>query len=414
MMGPNQSLTEIPFFPEEGAGSFSPLGGPGLDSESYEYPTAKNQYPLPIQDAIPDWLRSQIDALEYRLLEPEEVARKLDRAWLRCQEQKHKSPISEAYLKAYSPQFARVSESIVRSPPFARTHRQHIVWDEKAELKPPPSLLIDASKRVKRVGGAATIGRRTAMEDAALATSFYFRTALGRKKATIVAIFDGHGGAETAQYASKHFAKFLKPRLEEYGLSGIENALTIACVDVSRTTPCTKSGSTATIALRMGKMLWVANINDSRGILVTKCGRTVVLSRDASLLDPHDVKKVQKRGCDVLFHGDEIPHVVCKPEIEEEIGHSPELVDSPSALGENCLGCTARPEIIKYELSPGDTVIIASDGLWDVATSEQVGHLTHQLQKKKQQTECETACAIITSAYYSRSQDNISALVMRV
>ena len=156
----------------------------------------------------------------------------------------------------------------------------------------------------RRTGISSTSGKRKTMEDAHLADQFFFHTGSDtgsdtggkKKKAIVTAIFDGHAGEKTALHAKNTFVSCLQARLEEYNKEaltdvGIWNALKIACVDVSRSSTCKSSGSTATIGLRIDNTLWVANVGDSRTILVTKEGKTVPLSEDALLDLPHYAKK---------------------------------------------------------------------------------------------------------------------------
>ncbi len=354
---------------------------------------------------LPLCLEKQIDALEYQEhLNAHLVQSKLSKAWARCNSPPLKNPNTTKF-QYYCDFFSKNLNLKFSCDEMGK-------W-KSALLKISPEFEITPSLQVPKVGFASTIGRRSTMEDAHLAQEFSFAVNKKQIKAIVTGIFDGHGGSLTALHAQQNLCSHLKERLEEYNLDkltdvGIWNAIKIACVDVSRTSTCGDSGSTATFCVRIGQILWVANVGDSRTLLVTKEGKTIALSEDGSLYLDHYAKRVEKRGASLLFDEHNQPQIVQNIADTEEIFPT---VNNSGSLGEQCLGCSARPKIIKLVAPEKSILIHCCDGVTDVANSTQIGDVAHS--RRSQQSE-DIAAAIALTAYTAGSTDNISVAVCKL
>ncbi len=65
---------------------------------------------------------------------------------------------------------------------------------------------------------------------------------------------------------------------------------------------------------------------------------------------------------------------------------------------------------MNINLQPG-FLVLASDGIWDVANNSSIAHAVH---KQKQKSPKEIADNLVFSAEAAGSQDNMTALVIRV
>lgn len=271
----------------------------------------------------------------------------------------------------------------------------------------------------EQTGLAEARGARSTMEDAHIASSFTFQAGGQPKEVKITGVFDGHGGDECAKFVAENIKDHLRARLEEQNATGLRdlgiwNAIKLAFVDLSRSyhqnidVYNADAGTTANVALIIDGDLWIANLGDARAILLHPDGTSTQLSEDAKPGDLKYKKSIEKRGGRVNEHG--------YPRLNG-------ILAVARSFGDHKLRGTvsARPKITKIshpERDGGEEtswkgyhLIQCCDGVFDVASSKQVGSLVHaDLQK-----ECSLAIAaknIVDAAYQAGSTDNLSALVV--
>lgn len=118
-------------------------------------------------------------------------------------------------------------------------------------------------------------------------------------EAAFFAVFDGHGGADVAQYAGKHLHKLLLKRAE-YPDQPAE-ALQQAFLDIDEAMLEDEAlqeqlaGSTAVTTLIRGNKLYCANAGDSRAIACVN-GRIEVLSQDHKPNSEKEKKRICEAG----------------------------------------------------------------------------------------------------------------------
>lgn len=153
---------------------------------------------------------------------------------------------------------------------------------------------------IEGVGCASTQGFRDAMEDTHLSTEFSYNN----RKMRISGVFDGHGGKEAAEYGARSFVPFFLTRLKEFDHKtkdqdvAVWNALKHSFVDMHRSFEGAESGSTANICVRIGNVLWVANLGDARAFLLLG-NEFMTLSEDAKPRDKF-MASISKRGGRVI------------------------------------------------------------------------------------------------------------------
>jgi serine/threonine protein phosphatase PrpC len=246
------------------------------------------------------------------------------------------------------------------------------------------------------IGIAHMQGRRKEMEDEDLISSFSLKNG---EKAQVYGIFDGHGGSDAAQFAKKNLTPLLQKALDRYGSSdeGVFAAFKEAFAELDRYYRG-DAGSTLNVAIRIGDALWVCNVGDTRAILVEE-GEVTQLSKDQSPDDPQIKRGIIKRGGVVLNRG-------CP-----RVGG---IIAVGRALGDRCaVGMVHTPKITKFTVTPGAHLVIACDGIWDVASTTQAGAFIQECIKKKFSCK-EMAERLIHKAFNAGSKDNLSALVVRL
>jgi protein phosphatase 1L len=263
------------------------------------------------------------------------------------------------------------------------------------------------------IGCCQCQGRRDTMEDEVLIESFPFREAI----VPLFGIFDGHGGSE----ASKYIKDNIKNRLHEVlqATSGhfldttvaIWNALKIVFVVLSDEFNSQdaqhQAGSTAVIAIILDGRLWIANVGDSRAILVPPLGKKgYSLSEDAKPSIEYYAKGIRARGGQVDREGR-----VSGINIARAIGDS-----------KSCGALSARSKVVALPLSDipeGSHLILASDGLYAKATTQQVIEGVQNKVAADERNGQETSIRMLAeslarSAYTAGSRDNISVVAIRM
>lgn len=280
------------------------------------------------------------------------------------------------------------------------------------------------------VGIASAQGVRPAMQDTHLATVLNVK--ISKEKTVDVplfAIFDGHGGEHCAKYLKEHLPKYLKNQLRS-ALSAddkdwvIFNLLKLTFVRLGKdyrehhkkfnaTVPL--SGSTALMALLIDHYLWVACVGDTRAI-ISSPDATIALSEDAKPGRGEENLKynrsAEKRGGIVLLFDNGIYRVQKNLDMAlstaRAVGHS-----------ETETGINPRSKVVKYDLKnlsrkagTGDCfLMIGCDGIFDVASSQQVSRTIQKFSKKSPK---EIAQTLITKAFEAKSSDNLSALIFKL
>ncbi|MCC6127885.1 MAG: protein phosphatase 2C family protein [Chlamydiae bacterium] len=274
---------------------------------------------------------------------------------------------------------------------------EHFFW-ESADLG------IDVNFEIG-VSFSINVGHKHPLEDRYHVSSFSLQIGSTSYPAQLFGVFDGHGGgAEAAIYARDNLPRLLERELkkqnpETLSGEGIWNALNIAFVETSRKIKG-KSGTTATVILIINDRIWIPNAGDSRAILVSE-GEVIRLSEDADPADPRHAASCQKRG-GVIVDGRLISKTGATLAMTKSLGDAPyQPAVSP------------RPENIAHPLSivpRGSHIILATDGLWSVASSRQVAKA---VSENSEESSLELTQNLLTSARRAKSKDDITIIVIK-
>lgn len=184
------------------------------------------------------------------------------------------------------------------------------------------------------------------------------------------AIFDGHGGKNVAQIAATSFETYFKDALSSQP-SSVEQAFIEAChlFDSKLNQFCSslykKVGTTALSAYITRDNLYVANLGDSRALLVEEDGEIYQLSHDHKPDNADEKERIEKAGGFVLnlFGG--------VARVNGEIAVPRALGDFGYKEGDNML-IENTPEVLSHGLRPGSFFVLGSDGLWDALSNQEI------------------------------------------
>jgi serine/threonine protein phosphatase PrpC len=344
-------------------------------------------------DALEYRIHKGASNIEVRLLKENRAAREFDL---------NEQQVRRLYPQFFRKKFEEESEKVLKAPENRALH------GEMAQQKGSYTTLNDL------IGGVAEAqGRREEMEDTHLTGRFEMEFEGQKKTIDLSAIFDGHGGKGMSAYARAHLVGHLKKRLKEFtDLFGhndeaIWNALKISLVDLSRSYNKDDAGATANICIKIGNKVWFDNLGDSRALILTSKGEVVQMTEDQKPNDPKYKKGVLKRGHDVFDRDKDGPSCIDG------------VLAVGRALGDHGLegGVPTRPKVTCYTLPEEEAepsyVIQACDGVWDVATTQQVGKLVQELLKKGYSLPA-AAAEIAKTAFKAGSGDNLTVLIRKL
>jgi len=217
-----------------------------------------------------------------------------------------------------------------------------------------------------KVGSSCMQGWRINMEDA----HTQLLSLPGDKDAMFFGVYDGHGGAKVAQYASLNLHKkiIMQPA---YAQNRVPDAMKAGFLQIDEdmtkdeTMKDELAGTTAITVLIRGNRLYCANVGDSRAVACIR-GRADVLSIDHKPSNENETRRIISAGGWVEFNrvngnlalsralGDFVFKKNDKKKAEEQI-------------------VTAFPDVQERTItSELEFLVLACDGIWDVLTNQEV------------------------------------------
>ncbi|CAH2067799.1 unnamed protein product [Thlaspi arvense] len=218
----------------------------------------------------------------------------------------------------------------------------------------------------------------------------------------LFAIFDGHKGDEIAAYLQKHlFSNILND-----GEFLVDPRRTIAkayentdqTILSGNSSELGSGGSTAVTAILInGKILWIANVGDSRAI-VSRRGKARQISVDHDPDDDTERNMIESKGGFVTNRPGDVARVNG-------------LLAVSRVFGDKNLKryLNTEPEIKDVSIdSHTDILILASDGISKVMSNQEAVDIAKKLKDPK-----EAAKQLIAEALKRNSKDDISCIVVR-
>ena len=208
-------------------------------------------------------------------------------------------------------------------------------------------------------------------------------------------IFDGHGGIEVSSFLQKNIANYMKEYSYNFDLlfqKLDENFLNENFNQVG-STGCIIYITKEYSINRTKKILYCANIGDTRAILINKIGYKRI-SYDDRADDKYEMERVKKSG-GIIFGGRVFGNLM--------------LTRAFGDFGFKRYGITCNPHKIKYEIDFDDKyIVMASDGVWDALNENEIFKLSQECKNSKE------LCDIIVKKSLNKSMDNISCFVIRL
>ncbi|KAK6944917.1 PPM-type phosphatase-like domain [Dillenia turbinata] len=282
-------------------------------------------------------------------------------------------------------------------------------------------------------GSTSVIGRRREMEDAiAIAPSFMSSSCDGvggctspgsRTSAEIspihfFGVYDGHGGSQVANFCAVKMHQVVaeewnrgtidkyewRKRWEAVLLSSFERADNEV---ISEAMAPEIVGSTAVVVVLSGCQIITSNCGDSRAVLC-RGNQTIPLTVDQKPDREDELKRIEGEGGKVInWNGARVFGVLAMSR----------------AIGDRYLRpwIVPVPEITFMRRSDEDEcLILASDGLWDVMSNEEVGEVARRLLRRRRRiveadeiSPAQVVADNLTELAYGRNScDNISVIVV--
>ncbi|KAG4965998.1 hypothetical protein JHK84_040593 [Glycine max] len=207
-------------------------------------------------------------------------------------------------------------------------------------------------------GSASVIGSRKEMEDA-VSEEIGFAA-----KCDFFAVYDGHGGAQVAEACRERLYRLVAEEMErsashvEWDWRGVmEGCFRKMDCEVAGNAAVRTVGSTAVVAVVAAAEVVVANCGDCRAVL-GRGGEAVDLSSDHKPDRPDELIRIEEAGGRVInWNGQRVLGVLA----------------TSRSIGDQYLRpyVISKPEVTVTKRSSKDEfLILASDGLWDVMSSE--------------------------------------------
>lgn len=267
-------------------------------------------------------------------------------------------------------------------------------------------------KGVLPYGVYALQGHRQYMEDRYVVAA----TTNGAQRTSLYGVFDGHGGYRAAEFCVSHLFKFLTqdPKYVTHPGKALRSAFLATDDEFLRAANAGsfEDGTTAIVVMVRGDDMWIANVGDSRAILVqrqeeaeqrpvtaraAKSIRAIALSEDHKPNRPDERKRVQRAGGFVLHNG---------------VWRVQGVLAVSRALGDRVYKdyVIAVPDIVHRKRDGRDhCIVMASDGVWDVMSNDEVASLV-----KDASDPSEAARIVSNEAFLQGSRDNICSLVINL
>lgn len=263
------------------------------------------------------------------------------------------------------------------------------------------------------VGASSSKGRRKKNEDAYTVIS-----SLPEEPHTaFFGVYDGHGGKKASSYCKKKLHTHITK--QECFSSNKTKALIDGFIEADDKflEKFEEDGTTVVVALlNKQKHLWVANAGDSRCVVYKSDGRVIPMSEDHKPSDEKEKKRIEAAGHEVMkdtiiLSGKrvEIFRIDGRTAVSRAIGdmeYKDYLNQGPEKQAICCI-----PDVKEENLSKGDYIVLACDGIWDVMTNEQVGNF---IQQHKSAVMEDLAANLVKEAITLGSTDNLTIIVVKI
>jgi len=209
----------------------------------------------------------------------------------------------------------------------------------------------------------------------------------------IFGVYDGHGraGEKVSEFVLQNLPGELTSRAEQL-ISEPGEALKQAYVavddDLAKSVDASVSGTTAVTCLIKERHCWLANSGDSRAVVMRKVPnglKAIDLTVDHKPDSPGEMKRILQMGGHVTPAG--------ANGSPARVWHNLRGLAMARSIGDHAaatVGVIAEPEITEYDITDDDyCLVVASDGVWELLTSQQVADIAYGVKSGDVQEMCE-------------------------
>jgi len=239
---------------------------------------------------------------------------------------------------------------------------------------------------------------------------------------SLFGVFDGHSdNGVFSKYLSHNIPKLFLRHFENS--KNIEKALYEVCIEADANLKLLKDsincGSTAVIAVVTSNSIVVANVGDSRSILVQEENSFKEMSQDHKPNIKSELRRIEAAGYEVV--SDNNVNWQVQSSSGDKLSMSRSFGDfdfkSNASLKENEQAVIAIPDIITHNRSKKDNLLVlASDGLFDVMTNQEVADFLSNKYNQQQPSQLASLCDdLLNESFNNRnSKDNMSVIIVSV
>jgi len=267
-----------------------------------------------------------------------------------------------------------------------------------------------------RVGAAQMQGFRTEMEDA----HCICLNLEGHPNVSFFGVYDGHSGDKVSKHLAKHLHNHIShvgPGLEDQAL---QQAVVEFDLEVGKFSNMRDNGSTCIFALvqphnedsgqeeSSKEKLWkvtVANVGDSRAMLIRADGKLVSLTTDHKPSVRSEAKRIQTAG-----------GFVQNDRVDGDLAMSRAIGDfkykKNADLGPLAQKVIALPTISHDVVYPGDRLLVVCDGIVERIDNKEVAKFVHATHKRHEKDPAEVMRLLNLYSLARGSTDNHSAMLV--
>jgi len=207
-------------------------------------------------------------------------------------------------------------------------------------------------------------------------------------------VYDGHGraGEKVSEFVLQNLPVVLAGKKDQLwadpGKALSETYVTVD-TDLAKNMDASVSGTTAVTCLIKDRHCWLANSGDSRAVVFQKTAtglKAKDLTIDHKPDSPAEMKRILKMGGHVTPAG--------ANGSPSRVWHNLRGLAMARSIGDHAaatVGVIAEPEITEYDIQDDDyAIIVASDGVWELLSSQQVADICHGVKSGDVQEMVET------------------------
>ena len=222
---------------------------------------------------------------------------------------------------------------------------------------------------------------------------------LKKNKILFCGIYDGHGGDEVSKFLKNNLGKLILKEPKCFNINIIKKIFSKFSKRLNKYLLRYKinSGSTALITMMQENKLIIINIGDCRGIICRK-GLAIPLTKDHKPGFIEEKERIVKMGGKLIYDKAIKAHRIQGMSVSRSFGDLDVKYVSD------------QPDIYKYKVNKDDNfVLLASDGLWDsLSNQDVVEFILNNINKKN------SLKNLAKLAIENGSKDNITIILIKL